>query len=419
VAEPSASVLTPDQRIANYRRTRDPQDMWPDTTDRERIAAYREMVSATRLILAGEKASLSPEAPSAVRSAGVSAFMSGMGPLLGWWVERGQLQVSEPLSELLGDHLAHGRRRATDMVARLTHAVRAMREQGIVPSVLKGTYTARRYFTDPGSRAAADIDLLIGPEQTDAAARALSSLGLKKITFHTAPYREDWGLEEHPSVRSADMSHAENPWTVDLHYSLDRLYFPGLVASFEPVREELVEPWSSPSGPVTVLRQPWLTAYLALHAGADFPHVPLIRIVELIRVLRADIPRGALSWDSLAEALRRLDLRRLAYPAFALAATMAPADIDPAFLRELSEDTTARMRRIVPIVLESPHFSRLSFEVRLVWARGAREILQNVMDWVYPKGPAITPRVRLRIARRRLALLFGGRIGILPGNDDD
>jgi hypothetical protein len=377
------------------------------------------MVSATRLILAGQTASLTASSETAVRSAGVAAFMSGLGPLLGWWIERGQLRAPPPLATLLGEHLAHGRRRAGHMAERLSRTVRALRERGVVPTVLKGTHTARRYFEDPGTRTTADIDLLVQPGQAAATAEALMAIGLRKVSFHTAPYREDWGPVDNPRVYSADMSHENNPWTVDLHYTLDRLYFPGLVARFDSAREGLLEPWASPAGPVTVLRQPWLTAHLALHAAADFPHVPLIRIVELVLALRADIPRGALSWEDLADALRQLDLRRLAYPAFALAADLAPNDVDPAFLHTLSDDTTARMRHVVPMVLETPAFSRLSFQVRLVWAKGPWEIFRNLLDWVYPAGPMITPLVRLKIGWRRLLLLLQGKVGIAPRNGND
>jgi hypothetical protein len=205
---------------------------------------------------------------------------------------------------------------------------------------------------------------------------------------------------------------------VDVHYSLDRQYSPGLVRGFGNPDQSWLEFWDAPGGPVTVLRQPWLAASLGLNAGADFPYAPLGKFVELVHVVRTDLAAGLLTWQSLAEVLERHRLARFAYPGFAIAAQLAPEAIDRSFLELLAKQATPRMRRLVAGSLEAPwlHFQRLSFQDRLVWTRGPREILLNLLEWVYPHGPAVDVPTRLRIWGRRLSLLFRGRIGVRAGD---
>ncbi|MBI4503412.1 MAG: nucleotidyltransferase family protein [Gemmatimonadetes bacterium] len=410
-----------DQRIARWKSTLDPKHLWPESSNDERLACYREILEVTRLILQGEKAALTVRNAGMVRAFGVAAFMSGMGPLLGWWIERQQLAASDPLAATLAEHLAHGRKRADQMTGRLARVVRALAERGIVPTVLKGTYTARRYFPEPGSRPVADIDLLVSDAEFQAAGEVLRSLGLQSLATHALPQREEWGPTQDPPVHSVDLAHADSPWAVDLHRSLDRTYFRGLVAGFGTPDPAWLERWDSGAGWVTVPTQPLLAAHLAVHAAADFPNMSLIRLVELILVLRADLTSGRLAWAAVSRLLKETGNLRFAYPALALAGSLAPGAIDPSVLEECAADATPRMRRAVPRVRDFPpqHFTHRSLEMRLVWANGPRQIVLNLLDWIYPVGPQISTRARLRILRRRFGLLLSGRVVLrsIPKHD--
>jgi hypothetical protein len=387
-APPAGVVDGTAERIRRWKRTLDPQDLWPETTNEQRLRAYREIFTATGRILAGQRASLAAEKRDDVQAAGIVAFVSGMGAQLGRWVEQGQLQTGSRLAVLLAEHLAHGRRRADEMSSRLALVVAAMARHRIVPTILKGTYTARRYFEEPGVRPTSDIDVLVSDDDFAAAGEALREIGLQSLAGHAMPYREEWGSRADQVVHSTEMTHADNPWAVDLHRSLSRQYFSGLVAGFGSPQGVSRQPWSGPFGSALVLREPLLAAHLAVHAGADFPHLHLIRIVELLLVLRADLASGAISWEALSDLLRRTTTRRFAFPAFVLAARLAPDAVDHAFLAELEKSATPRMRRLLPgaVLIPPQHFPRLSLDMRLAWAKGPWQVAANIVDWLYPTG---------------------------------
>ena len=402
----------PDERIREWKRTLDPQTMWPETTHRDRLAAYQDIFTATARVLRGEPAFLSMKEPALVRAAGVVAFVSGTGPLLGRWVERGHLRASAPLAVLLADHLAHGRRRADEMGLRFARVAQALAGRGIVPTVLKGTYTARRYFEEPGVRLTSDIDVLVSRDEYPSACDALRSLGLRPLSPHALPYRQEWGPGEEQVVRSVEMSHADSPWTIDLHTTLDRGYF-GLVAGFGTPDQSMMEPWTGPFGTVRVPAQPLLAAHLAVHASADFPHLHLIHAVELILVLRADLASGRLGWGALADLLGHTGTRRFAFPGFALAERLVPGLVKAEFLDALTRSATPRMRRTFPdaVLVPPQHFPGLSLDMRLAWAKGPLQIATNIFDWLYPTGPEMSAMSRFRVLWRRLRLLVSGRVG--------
>ena len=157
-------------------------------------------------------------------------------------------------------------------------------------------------------------------------------------------------------MESIELAHETNPWVVDLHASLDRSYFPGLDAGFGTPGPGALAEWTGPYGTVRVLPQPLLAAYLALSAGADLPSVQLLKVVELIHVLRQDTGNGTLQWPALRDLLRRTHTMRFAWPGFAMAEELCPGTVDPALLRELDKDGTARMRRVTAIALHALPF---------------------------------------------------------------
>jgi putative nucleotidyltransferase-like protein len=400
----------PEERLQRWLRTYDSQDLWPGSTSEQRVTAYAGIVHAAEQVLAGAPATLTAVGPSEVNATGIAAFMAGVGALLGWWIERGQLEASPPLSSLFAEHLAQGRRRARHMEQRLSTLVRALTERRVVPVVLKGTHVGRRYFEDPGVRPTGDIDLLVSRTEADAVAEVLRSRGLQRSSGHALPHREDWRPPQAPLL-SLEMMCAENPWAVDIHYSLDRTYFPGLTAGFGVPEPSQLESWTGPFGSVRVLAQPLLAAQLAVHASADFPDIQLVRVIELIHVLRADLKLGRLDWPRLMALLRQTSTRRFAYTAFAMASRIDPGVVDPAFLGELSRAATSRMRATLPHVLLVPpqHFEPRSLQMRLAWAKGPWQVTLNLLEWFYPTGPMIDHATRWRIWRRRLELLLRGR----------
>src|SRR6185503_17584404 len=100
-----------DRRIARWKASLDTDHLWPDSTAAQRMAAHDQIFRAAALVLDGRPATLSAGRGTEPHALGVAAFLSGTGPLLGWWIEQGRLSASAEASRLLAEHLAHNRRR--------------------------------------------------------------------------------------------------------------------------------------------------------------------------------------------------------------------------------------------------------------------------------------------------------------------
>ena len=68
---------------------------------------------AVASVLRGEHAALPWDSADNrnARALGVAALLTGVGPLLGTWMERGTLAADEPATRVLARHLAHSRAR--------------------------------------------------------------------------------------------------------------------------------------------------------------------------------------------------------------------------------------------------------------------------------------------------------------------
>ena len=298
------------------------------------------------------------------RKMGVAAFTSGMGALLGYWIEAGRLTAAAEVEDLLGLHLHHGRERARLLTDELHKAVELLAAVGIDPIVIKGAHTAHVYFPDPGTRPASDLDLVIGRDEVVGASRALREGGYVETNRQSRPYKSDWvppGAST--TLRSLEVTHRDNPLTVDLHTTLDRNFFGvgtvslGSLGASSTRRHVLETSGGRPGGVgVRILAQPLLAASLAAHASEGLHNLSMVRLVELVLVLRRDRARGELVWADLCSVLERADAMRFTYPAFEMAERLVPGTLEPAFRSRLVEAAPARMRRVMagPSALQRP-----------------------------------------------------------------
>src|SRR5213593_4582541 len=307
-------------RLARYTVTRDARELWPEVSASAFRAAQREMVRVTARVLAEASSpvrlELSPETDT--RALGVAASASGMGPLLGFWCETGRIDAPESVLDLLARHLDHGRRRAARLRHELERILVPFADRGIEVLVLKGTDTAYRCFPEPGTRPSSDLDLLVAPHNVAAARSVLVNLGFAEEAGHGDRYRSTWSLPAVDGIRSLELAHADNPWSVDLHVSLDREMFPDRPMTFGtppptpgPRDGEI---WQEFSRPVWVLREPLLLAYLAAHTSSHFYAITLVRLVELVLVARRDF--GEDDWRAFADLVRRTATGRFVFLAF-------------------------------------------------------------------------------------------------------
>jgi len=402
------------RRLAERRRTGEANALWPGLSVAEREGAMGEIKTVVEGVLRGTSPPpLVAEDDHAARALGIAAFTAGMGPLLGWWIQEGRVEASRPARELLGLHLDHGRRRITRLREHAARVVRAMHAEGLGPILLKGMHTGREFFPDPAVRPSSDIDVLVMPAEREAAEGVLGGLGYS-LTKSVVADRSDWSLPGAATLRSVELDHAENPWTVDLHTALHRFYFRGTSVDLGPGVFATRRFVDLEGTPVRVLDQPFLSAFLALHAGCDLASVRLVRLLEIVLVIRADLEAGRLDWRELETLLTSTGTGRFVYPALALADELAPGTVEPRLLAHLARGATPRTLRVLDAVRRAGTgpLDERSFDTRLAWATGPRELARALSEVFFPSfGDSLgdTLRQRLSVARWRISRRLGRR----------
>ena len=371
-------------RIRRFRRSWHAGDLWPDVAEPAFLAAMTEIARVTT-VLAGAPSGRAALPSGADRPAlRAATFISGMGPLLGFWAEHGRLDAPPDVAALLARHLEHGRHRAQRLRARLEAVLGALRAERVTPTILKGMHTAWVYFPEPGTRTMADLDLLIDEADLPAARRALAAAGLSPVS--TVRGRSTWRPPGDHVLLSLEVTQADDPWELDLHRSLDRWF-----ADIVPARLGVVGPGDAVSlepGPVGArgLAQPLLTALLALHVSDHFETTALVRLVELAWVMQRDLKSGTLPWGVLLDRLRATGASAFVYPAFELTEKLVPGTVDAEFRAAIRADAPAAVRRAVDRV-EPAGAMRMfdrSLDTRFIWLNGWRSRLAWVGWRLWP-----------------------------------
>lgn len=400
------------ERIEHWLKSGDLNRLWPECHPRDLCLAQKAIVAISRQALcsSGARSKLEAEGPARARAFGIAAFASGMGPLLGWWVEKEQLSTDPRIGTLLRAHLVQGRRRTGILRQELRDLLVELNHTGVEAIVLKGLHTGALYFPDPGSRPAADIDLLVHPSRRAAAAQVLKRLGFSETRRTRFASRSEWVRDGSPQeVVSLEIDSAENPWHVDLHTALERWYFRGLRVSLGDQAFAHLTPLVFDGVPACGLGQPYLTAFLALHTSYELVRTRLIRLVELVWVIRKDLDSGTLQWDALVSLLEKQRLGRFVHPAFALVERFCPGTVPAEILDYTGREVTPRLARVIAAV-EREHFGflhRRSLDDKLMWARGARELLFNLSEWIWSSDEA-EPLDLPRLYWKRIAMLLRG-----------
>jgi hypothetical protein len=344
---------------------------------------------------------LTEDVPSAALA--VAAFTSGLGPWLGWQLERGSMTAGEEATQLLSLHLEHARARCERMKAACAETIVVLRAAGVEVTVLKGMHSAQEYFTEPASRPMADIDLLV--DDIGTAERVLAGAGWveDRTRRHARPFRAEWRMPSMPVLpRSLTLVHADDPYAIDLHGSLDIDFFGVYTVPFDRVADRLREPSRHWHG-VSVLAQPLLVAHHAVHASHGMHGLTLIRLLELTLMMQRDL-RSPAGWRQLGELLRELKAERFALLSFALADRLLPGVVDAALLAQLNGAAPARLRRAAETLqpIDAQRLEGLALSERFLWARGVREHARRFAVMIVPTGVRGPLRRLLRIYRDRL-----------------
>jgi hypothetical protein len=394
--------------------------LWPglDADVLQRAADAIGVAVAT--VLRGERATLSWEGADdrSARALGVAALLTGVGPLLGTWLEEETLAADEPAARVLARHLAHGRARMTRIRDGALPVLARMEAAGLAPGIIKGFHTAHEYFPEAGARPTADVDLVLAPEHVPRATEILRDAGFVSEYATRSGSKSEWMPPDHDGiVRSHELWHARNPWKLDLH---DGLNFAAIMQVVHTRQTPTFADVLHIAGvPLRVCDPNELISVLATHGSTEIYSQRLLRLVELVLVVRRAESIGRLDWNEVEASLARRGTRRFAYPLLTLVEQLAPNTVPAPVLVRLRSDTTRRIREVTsrftptsPILDE-----RFSLSERLLWASGIRATVRRFWRMLSPLEGAPL-RARWLAYRHRAARL----VSILfarPGSGDD
>jgi hypothetical protein len=254
-----------------------------------------------------------------------------------------------------------------------------------------------------------DIDLFVLPQSRRAAEHALERAGWRRGERQRRPYKCDW----HPPgvdtrIRGLELVHTWDPWSVELHASLDRLFAPGRHARL-PVRAGDDEPWTMAGRPVRVLAPPILIAHLAAHASEESHAARLLRVVELVLVAQEESARGRLVWRDVSARLSATESGGFVYPALAFAERLVPGTVDPAVLAECAAAAGPRVRALIDADSAADHgrLERVDVAEKFMWSRGPADTARRLGLMLWPKASGSFGDMVRTYARRAYRLYHG------------
>ncbi|HEX3868273.1 MAG TPA: nucleotidyltransferase family protein [Gemmatimonadaceae bacterium] len=400
-----------DRRLALFRETGDPAALWPGLTEPARVAAARELGRVTAAVLeARQPVDIDPTNAHAAYALAIAGHTSGMGPVIGRWIETGVVRARDDAAAAFARHVLHARRRSARIEQRVSAPIDALVARGIVPVVLKGMHTSRAYFEEPGVRRMSDVDLLIPPDRTADAEAALASIGFRPEGAPLRPYKRDWlGPGVNPHLASIELAHEQSRWFVELHASLDRVFHPGAVARLDLLRSQ-VERFELAGRSLAALAPAPLLIALACHCSQELDGVRLLRLYEIVRVAREARRTQRLDWDELAGMLRRTGAARYTFPAFSLVNALAPNTIDERVI-SLGRDasTWASRHTVERLVPAGGSLDERGVIRQVMWTRGpvaiGQRLLRNLWPASFARPADVAPGWRVRMARFRRGVM--------------
>lgn len=405
-------------RAKSYRDTLDPRLLWPGVEPVAIQRAADDIGRAVQSILAGAPATLST-GPHDAEAIGIAGLVTGVGPLLGYWFERGLLEGDAAVTSVLTNHLQHNRRRSSDVASHISALAVALAAQGVTLGVLKGYHTARVYFPEPGTRPFSDVDLVVRPDEVERARSVLRAQGFVEGVGTEDPYKREWHLGDRDGrIRSLHLWHARNPWIIELYGAVVFAHVKGdgarLLASstFDDV-------WTTDGVAFRVPRRSSLFAMVAVHASGELYSSRLLRLVELVLMARPDATGRELDWGEVEEFLTSTRTMHFASPALHLVEQLVPGTVDSGLLRRSREGSSPRLRRVMATFTPTSPVLPLmtSIDERLMWTTGRLAVLRRFWLMIAPVADA-SPSQVLALYRGRLHRFLTGRVRFRMGARD-
>ncbi len=394
------------KRVVAFERSGDPSDLWPGLSERTRVAAARELERITREVLAGQPATIADTFDA--YALGVAGHTTGMGPVIGWWIEQGRVAVRADVAVVFARHIDHGRGRAERIGREVLPAMDALVARGIPVTALKGFHTSRVYFDEPAMRRISDVDLLVPPSRIADAESALASVGFEARGPAHRPYKRDWiGPGVDARFFSVEYADARSSWTLELHASLDREYNAGAAARLDSERGRTL-PLVVAGRTLEALEPEMLFIYLACHASQELDSMRLLRVYEMVRVIRHESRR--LDWTRVLSLLKATGAAAFVYPACSLINDLAPDAMDGRVLGVARASSTWAARHAVPrLAPAGGSLDERGILRQLMWTRGPAAIVQRLFRTLWPaaitRPDHVIPGWRARVRRFRKGLL--------------
>lgn len=367
------------RRFVWARRQGKPAWLWPETPAAAWRLALEQIGAATAAVLAGEPSARLEGEPQSI---GLAGYTSGLGPLLGLWLEQGRLQADGPIQTVLARHLAHNRVRASRMTAAAVELVGRLADDGVPALILKGAHTGPAYFPELGARPASDIDLLVAADDAAAAEAAMVRGGF--VLKLRSRWESSWVAPAAASEpRSLTYVHAADPWSIDLHNALKISVGAGMpTADLDRATPTAGAARWTVDPRARVLDQPLLLLHLAAHAGAGWQNLTLLRQVELVLVIRQDLAAGRLSWEGFLEAGARTGALGYAYPALRMAGALAPGAVPDAVLDRCAACAPGAVRRALDRLTpaSAQRIDRASVGEHFMWVQDWRGGLRLLLS---------------------------------------
>ena len=195
---------------------------------------------------------------------------------------------------------------------------------------------------------------------------------------------------------------AESGWVIDLHSGAHFGHLRGHSVRVEALGA-LNATWDFHGTSLRVATQPQLIAMLATHASGELFSSRLLRLVELVLVIRTENERDPLDWTVVAEYLRSANALRFAYPAFTLVERLAPGTIDERALGATANASTARTRHFMAAFTPTAPLLQGSIPLaqHLMWTTNPWQVLARLWAMVVPPGD-ISPESTITVYHSRV-----------------
>lgn len=400
----SAHRLSLAERKTWALRQGDPLWLWPEVAIADWQFALTQIEFACGSVLRGQCAFTLHGDASAIELAG---YTSGMGPMLGWWLEKGIISAANPIiDQACRRQLRANRVRMKGLLARAREVAARLTGSGIEVTVLKGAHTSSVYFPCPGCRPMSDIDILIRPDDVDRAGQILEIMGYRRAA--KGPLESTWAHAESAACPQTMLSlEADDPWTVDLHVSLDVLGPPGAVPARLSDRKGNTEAWQELPA-ANQLSRPLLLLHLAAHAGAGFHNLTLMRLLEIVLVARDDTSADRAFWDELLELGESTRSLAFAYPALALARQLSPGEIPETVVNRGARAAPTRVRRLVEAMRPATahRIAQPTISEHFAWTQGPGGWLRRLAADVAPAPGSWRETAGIQLARARSLLRY-------------